>query len=207
MIQKHIRRVVIIVLLVVAAAAFAQEAEDGEIFVPTHTLGDQTLSINVGMFIPFFIAGGDQTTWGANLSLGAMGSLAWASYLTNELKVGIEAGGSFAFTPNRHSLFILPVVANASYVFQRYPFEFPVTLGLGMSVSQIELSGERYRKWDPFVKATGSFYWNYSTQFAFGANLDYWFIPQIYSAGSAAGAAESRLGTFLGVTLSALYHF
>jgi len=207
MIRTYSRQVALIALLAVAAVAVGQEAPEEEVFVPIHSLGDQVIGINAGMFIPFYIAGGGSISWGANLSLGGMGSISWASYLSNEFRVGAEVGGSFSFTPNRHALFMIPVVANATYVFQAYPFEFPVSMGLGVSVSQIELNGEQYRKWDPFVKATGSFFWNYSSQFAFGANLDYWFVPQIYLARSDAGPAETRYGSFLGITLSALYHF
>lgn len=203
MTKKHIRRVALALLLAVTTAAFAQEAEDEEIFVPTNSLGDQTLGINLGPFIPLFIAGGgDVVPWG-NLTLGGVGSLAWGSYITNEFKLGVELGGSFSFTPNRRTLFIVPLVVNASYIFQAYPFDFPVSVSLGTSFSRID----EYLKVDPFVKAGGSFYWNYSTQWAFGANLQYWFIPQIYVERHEAPVDETRLGNFLELSFSALYHF
>lgn len=200
--EKHIRRLAVLLLIATVAPAFAQDVEEDGLFVPTHELGDQTLGINLGLFVPLFFTGGDAAA-PANLTLGAVGSLAWGSYITNEFKLGLEAGGSFALTPNRRTLFLLPIVVNASYIFQAYPFEFPVTMGLGMSFARLE----EYWKLDPFVKAGGSFFWNYSSQWAFGANLHYWVIPQIYTAGSVAGADESRVGNFLEFTLSALYHF
>jgi hypothetical protein len=194
--------------LVAAPAALAQngpetEPEEEELFVPSYSLGDQTLAINLGLFVPLFYALGPDGVAPANLSLGGAGSLEWGTYLSNETKLGLEVGGSFSFTPNARALFLVPIVANATYIFQAYPFEFPATVGLGMSFARLD----DLLKIDPFVKAGGSFYWNYSAQWAFGVNLNYWFIPQVYAAGSEAGADESRLGNFLELTLSALYHF
>lgn len=48
-------------------------------------------------------------------------------------------------------------------------------------------------------------YWDYTTSWAFGVNLYYWWIPQIYT--STALADQTRYGNFLTITLSALYHF
>lgn len=186
-----------------AQDAEAPETDDEEIFVPTYSLGDQTLAINLGLFAPLFFAGGPDGIASTNLTLGGVGSLAWGSYITNEFKLGVEVGGSFSFTPNRRALFIVPIVANASYIFGAYPFEFPVSMGLGMSFSRVD----DLLKVDPFVKGGGGFYWNYSGQWAFGANAQYWFIPQIYTDRSPAGASETRLGNFLEITFSALYHF
>ena len=63
------------------------------------------------------------------------------------------------------------------------------------------------QKIDAFLKAGSAFYWNYSSQWAFGANLFYWFVPQIYGASSPATSDATRFGNFLEFTLSALYHF
>lgn len=202
--MKHNRhKSLIACLLMLAAATTMAQNVDDEVFVPTYALGDQTLSINLGLFIPLFYTGGPDGTAGANLTLGAAGSIAWNSHITHEFKLGAEVGGSFALTPNRRALFLVPITANASYVFQAFPFEFPVSLGLGMSFARIE----DLVKIDPFVRPGVGFYWNYSSQWAFGGNLRYWLIPQIYTDRSPAGSDESRIGNFLELTLSALYRF
>ncbi len=194
-------------LILLAATAFAQAPEDEEIFVPTYSLGDQTLAINLGLFAPLFITGGAEGISDGitrpNLTLGGVGSIAWGSHLTNEIKLGVEVGGSFSFTPNRRPLFLVPITFESSYLLQAYPLEFPVTLGLGMSFARL---GEDL-KLDPFIRPGGGIYWNYSSQWAFGAKLRYWIIPQIYSARSEAGRDESRIGNFLELSLSALYRF
>ncbi len=203
--MRHIyfRRVLGPVLILLASTAFAQAPEDEDIFVPTYSLGDQTLAINLGLFAPLFITGGPDGITGPNLTPGAAGSIAWGSHLTNEIKLGVEVGGSFSFTPNRRPLFLVPITFESSYLFQAFPFEFPVKLGLGMSFARLEED----LKLDPFIRPGAAMYWNYSSQWAFGANLRYWIIPQIYSQGSVAGPDESRIGNFLELSLSALYRF
>jgi hypothetical protein len=202
--MKHniLKRLMAGILILIAVTAMAQNADD-EVFVPTYSLGDQTLSINLGLFIPLFFAGGPDGVARSNLTLGAAGSIAWSSYITNEFKLGAEVGGSFALTPNRRALCLVPITANASYIFQAFPFEFPVSLGLGISFARIE----DLLKLDPIVRPGVGAYWNYSSQWAFGANLRYWLIPQIYTDRSPTGSGETRIGNFLELTLSALYRF
>ena len=184
--------------------AVAQDGNgDEELFVPVYSLGDQTLRINLGTFFPLFFFGGPDGLEPANLTLGGAGSLVWESYLSTNVTVGVEVGGSFSFTPNFRTLFMLPIAVRGSYIFNFYPFEVPVTLAAGVNFSRISDNS----KIDPFVKAGGAFLWDYSSQWAFGANLFYWFVPQIYSATSPAGADATRYGNFLEFTLSALYHF
>jgi hypothetical protein len=88
-------------------------------------------------------------------------------------------------------------------VIHAYPFEFPITFGLGVNFARLD----EMLKIDPIVRLGGSARWNYSSQWAFGVNVSYWLIPQLYRASSPAGSDASRLGNFLEVTLSALYHF
>jgi hypothetical protein len=190
--------------LLVAMPAISQTEDEEEIFVPVYSLGDQTLRINLGMFAPLFFFGGPDGPAPANLTIGGAGSLAWESYLTNNFTVGAEIGGSFSFTPNFRTLFMVPIAARTSYIFQFYPFEVPVTLGLGVNFSAL---GDE-RKIDPFAKAGAAFYWNYSSQWAFGGNLFYWFVPQFYRDDPEIGRFDAtRYGNFLEFTLSALYHF
>lgn len=201
--MKYLRLLLLLTLFCCLSGGLVAQETDDEIFVPTYSLGDQTLAINLGTQIPLFYAGGPDGIASTNLTLGGMGSLAWASYITNEFKLGIEVGGSFSFTPNRRTLFIVPFVVNAEYIFNNFPFTFPVSLGVGTSVARLEDA----TKFDPFLKAGGSVYWNFSSQWAFGANLKYWFIPQIYLPSTPAGPDGTRFGNFVELTLSALYHF
>ena len=198
---------VILLMLLSLAGVYAQDSPDsgdeaeGD-FVPTYTLGDQILSLNVGMLFPLFYTGGPDGRQDANLTLGGTGHLSWSSFLNNNLAVGGEFGGMFAFTPNRNTLFMIPLAARISYFLRAYPFEFPLTLAAGVNFSRFRDSF----KTDPIVIPGAGFYWNYSTEWAFGLDLRYWWVPQIYR-GPDPPAEDTRFGNFLGTTLSVLYRF
>ncbi|MFW5694281.1 MAG: TP0733 family outer membrane beta-barrel protein [Alkalispirochaeta sp.] len=198
------------IIITIVSPAFAQDdapESDGspreeEEFIPTYGLGDQLLSLNLGMLFPLFYTGGPDGIEDANLTLGGTGHLMWSSFLTNDFAVGGEFGGMFAFTPNRNTLFMIPLAARASYFLRAYPFEFPLTLAAGINFS-------RFRdnfKVDPIVIPGAGFYWNYNTEWAFGVDVRYWWVPQVYS-GPEPPEEDTRFGNFLGTTLSVLYRF
>ncbi len=177
-----------------------EEAPPEEEFVPTYTLGDQTLAINMGLFIPLFFAGGPDGVANANLSLGGVGSLQWNSYLNNNMTLGGELAGTFSFSPNRRALFMVPITLRYAYILRAYPFEFPLHIGAGINFTRLEEQG----KIDPIVKPGASVVWNMNPDWAFGLNLTYWWVPQWYTGDL---SDESRYGNFLETTLSAVYHF
>lgn len=201
--KLNVRHCVALLLLVCTVSLVAQDETDEEPFVPIYALGDQTLQISLGLFQPLFFALGPTGVAPANLTPGGAGSIAWASYLSNEVTVGVEVGGSFSFTPNLRALWMVPIAARASYIISAYPFEFPIIASLGINISSLD---DMFRV-DPFLKAGGAFVWNYNSQWAFGANLTYWFVPQLYFDSSFAVTDSSRLGNFLEFTLTAVYHF
>jgi hypothetical protein len=195
--------------VVLGAPLVAQEGGEAEEptapserFVPTYALGDQILSMNLGLFIPLFYSGGPDGVEDANLSLGGTGHLAWSAFVNNNLAVGGEFGGMFAFTPNRNTLFMIPLAARATWFFRSYPFEFPISLAAGVNFSRFR---ENF-KTDPIVIPGAGFYWNLSTEWAFGFDARYWWVPQVYS-GPEPASDETRFGNFLATTLSVLYRF
>lgn len=201
---------ILLVLLTPAATLFAQDQEsppaepaqpvEPGISADTYSLGDQMLSINLGLFIPLFFAGdGINST---NLTLGGVGSIQWNSFLNNNWSLGGEVGGMFAFTPNKRTLYMVPLTFRATYFLRSYPWEFPLYMGAGIVFSRVE----KNFKLDPILKPGASIYWNYNPSWSFGLNLVYWWIPQIYS-GPEPPSSDTRYGNFLETTLSALYHF
>ena len=174
-----------------------QEIEE---FTPQFELGDQLIATGLGMQIPLFFAGGDSGVTDTNLSLGGMGSLRWASYLNNTMSVGAEVSGSFSFTPNNRTLYLVPITARYTYYLRNYPFEFPLHIGLGAGLSSLD--GDF--KVDPAIIGGVEGFWNYDSQWAFGLRGQYWFVPQIYFQDDLAD--DTRLGNFLSLTLIARYH-
>ena len=106
----------------------------------------------------------------------------------------------FATTENR-TLTMIPVSFVTEYYFIAYPFEFPIYINTGISLNTLD----NYFKITPSIKPGAGVYWNFNGEWAFGLNVDYWFIPELYF--SEEYASESRIGNFLQANLSAVYHF
>jgi hypothetical protein len=165
---------------------------------PQYTLGDQTLSINAGLFVPLFFLDYQFGAASTHLTVGGAGSLNWMAYVNRWMRVGIEVGGMFAFSPNMNVLLSVPITAKASYVFSTYPFEIPVSLAVGMNiVKYIDASTI-----DLLLKPGVSGLWAFNADWSFGLNLNYWWSMQFANP-----ASEGRIGNFLEISLCALYHY
>lgn len=178
----------------------AQEngGEPEEEFIPTYSMGDQILSLNLGLFIPLFFTGSPEGVTKTQLTVGGTGFLRWSSFIANNWSVGGEFGGMFAYTPQENTLFMIPVLARTTYYFRFYPFEIPVGMAMGIDFVRYEENSHT----DLILMPATGLYWNYDAEWAFGLDAKYWWQPQIYST-----ADETRYGNFLGVTASVLYHF
>jgi hypothetical protein len=188
-----------VLLIFVSGFAYAQEET-----VDIYGLGDQTFSINAGTILPLFIAGVDGNVFGgfSKLSLGAAGSLRWGTFLNNEMTLGVDVGGMFSMTTLDRVLVMLPVSAMYTYAIRFYPFEVILQAGVGVNFTKLE--DDLYI--GPALKPGASFYWNYSAEWSFGIQAEYWFVPEIYF-GRNVPADQSAFGNFLGLTLTTLYHF
>jgi len=109
----------------------------------------------------------------------------------------------FAFTPNRNALYMIPLAARVTYFLRAYPYEFPLSVAAGVNFSRF---GESF-KIDPIVIPGVGFYWNLNTEWAFGIDLRYWIVPQLYLGQSGISSDDNRLGNFLSTTASVLYRF
>ncbi len=187
--------------IVVLFACTPLFAADSGTAASQYTLGDQTMSINAGLFIPLFLLPtGTVLLAGSppHLSLGGIGSLSWAAYVAPQIRIGAEIGGTFTFDPNLNALLMLPILVKATYVFSIYPFEIPVTLATGMNI--ISYVDQHYI--DFVVRPGAALYYIFNSSWSFGMNLNYWIDMQFSST-----AGQSRTGNFLETSLSALYHY
>jgi len=204
--NNTIRRVLLgMMICVTPVVAFAQDNDEEtrpERFEPTYSLGDQMLSLNLGTIFPLFYTGGPDGMEDANLTVGGTGHLQWSAFVNNNLAVGGEFGGMFAFTPNQNTLFMIPLAARLTYFLRAYPFEFPLSLAAGVNFSRFE---ENF-KTDPILIPGAGVYWNYNTEWAFGLDLRWWWVPQIYT-GPTPPSEDTRFGNFLASTLSVMYRF
>jgi hypothetical protein len=188
------------VFLFCALPAVAQkQTAENEPTGSAYGLGDQVFSISFGPFIPLFYLPNIGSE-GTNLTLGGTASIAWSAYVTGSIRVGAEVGGVFDFSrPNLNTLLMLPILVRAQYVMTFYPFEVPLSLGMGMNIVKY---GEQ-KNIDLLIKPGASLMWIYDSKWSFGLNVAWWFDMQFYPN----DPSQSRTGNFLEVSLSALYHF
>jgi hypothetical protein len=186
-------------LCAIPAVAQEQPKEKTGPVASAYGLGDQVLSISLGPFIPLFYLP-NVGPEGTNLTLGGTGSIAWSAYLTGAIRVGAEIGGVFAFSkPNLNTLLMLPILARAQYVLTFFPFEVPISLGVGMNIVKY---GE-LKNIDLLIKPGASVLWIYDSKWSFGLNLAWWLDMQFYPS----DPTQNRVGNFLELSLSALYHY
>lgn len=193
--------------LIVFLPAFltAQEEEPAIIPVDYHIKGDQIFTIEAGLFIPMFFADfspedndGDVLS-STNLSLGGAGFLSYCGYLNNNIRLGGEFGGVFAYSPNENLFSMVPIMVKAAYEFYLGPqISVPVFLSAGISLTQYL---ENFRV-DPILKPGVGVYYNYNSEWSFGFKYSYWLVPEIFQEHE-----YTMLGNFSDVRLSVEYHF
>jgi hypothetical protein len=190
------------VLLLAALPLSAQDAPvpDPAPAASAYALGDQVLSISLGPFIPLFFLAPDGNTSPTRLTLGGAGSISWMAYVSSAVRVGAEIGGMFAFSPNMNLLLALPILARAQYVLTFYPIEVPLSLGVGMNIVKYQ----DLATIDLLIKPGVSGLWIYDSKWSFGLNLAWWWDMQFAAAPD---QDQSRVGNFLEVSLTALYHY
>jgi len=173
--------------------------------------GDQMFTVRAGILWPLFFAtpfsappdrsAGIHST---NLSIGGVGALEWSSYINSRVTLGGELSGMFAFSPNGRVLYMIPLTFKAAYWFRRYPFEFPIHCGVGVSLNSI--GGDSFSL-DFIVKPGASAIWNFNHEWAFGFHAVYWWIPQIYTGRGRVPREHTMFGNFLETTFSAMFRF
>ena len=197
------KRTLLFALLTVFCTTFSAYAQD-DTAIDIYGLGDQVFSIDAGAILPLFILSGDGSAVGgfSKLTVGAAGSLRWGTFINNEMTLGVDLGGMFALTKLERVLIMLPVSGMYTYAIRFYPFEVLLQAGVGVNFTKLE--DDLYI--GPILKPGASFYWNYSGEWSFGLQAEYWFVPEIYF-GTNVPAEHTSFGNFLGITLTVLYHF
>jgi hypothetical protein len=168
--------------------------------LPTlYSKGDQTFSITLGVLFPtvFFDGNGSYTH---NIDpVGGMGALTYDYFLSPHIFVGGQISGMFVGTLARNMLYIIPMGVRVGYQFILGRFEFPLSLMLGMAPMKFLDSG--YFGY-LFLKPGASVFWRFNSEWSFGLNTAWWWVPQWPR-----DISKSAYGNFLELTLSATYHF
>ncbi|MFP4510644.1 MAG: TP0733 family outer membrane beta-barrel protein [Spirochaetaceae bacterium] len=197
------------ILLLLVASPLPSQITEEEIVVPQYDLGDQFFTISLGPLFPLFFQNPNEGFFNANPDMnlnfaGGTGSLAWHGFLNNEWSIGGRLTGSFTNSVNGRTLYIVPITFEANYLISAFPFEFPLSVGTGMSFTG--LSGDTYV--GPVVSFGGGAHWRFTEDWAFGLNTNWFWVPQFYTNSERTPPpSDSRFGNFLELGLSARYSF
>ncbi len=195
-------------LLVFAVAVGSAQFEDEDEPTPDfkgspYDTGDQIFALHLGGIAPLFSIDpntGDFNPFTDHLMFGGCGYIEWGSYLNSNMILGIEFCGLFSETPNR-VLYSIPVTAKFTYVIHTYPLEIPFSAGFGFGITKLQ--DQTY--FGPILKLGGGIRFAIKGDWALGIITQGLFVPEIYF--DAEKADKSRIGTFLEISLSAVYHF
>lgn len=191
----------LILLFALAIPLSAQDAQGTDYFGGLHKKGSQLISLSTGAEIPLFILPQDPgAAESYPLGFGASFSLQYQYFIANRLTLGGSLTGAFNTTVTGRTLFIAPIAAHAGYFWGIAPMEYNLGLDAGLSI--LRLSGNGVIT--PFAKLNFGIYRQISESWSLGGDLSYWLIPEIHTGTS---SSLTRYGNFLGLTLSALYHF
>ncbi len=203
---------VILFLISCSAMSFSQNSEKPEEnhpkiksqarYVPKYEAGQAGVTFGLGVLVPlFFQKFTGEYVQKTNISAGGNVWFAADIFLWKALSVGIEIGGMFALSPNTRVLFMAPITAHTRYVFQIYPIEIPISLGLGMNISSLQDN----LKLDFILKPKFGATYRINQNWSAGIFMSYWFIVQSYQA--TLGNKFSRLGNFLDISIGCSYVF
>ncbi len=200
----NLKKIIFVCLIfsILVINIYAQD-EEPEAYDFMYDLGDQIFTVRAGLFFPLFFMSTDFDVFSTNLSIGGVGALEWSTFINNRITLGGELSGMFSFSPNERVLYMIPLTFKVAYYFRKYPFEFPIYCGAGVNFSTI---GDSFHA-DFILKPGASVLWNFNSEWAFGFNAVYWWIPQIYSGSGKVPADHTRFGNFLETTLSAMFRF
>lgn len=202
--MKHLCAVLILLIALtipLSAQDTHQNAQGMDYFGGLHKKGSQLISLSAGTEIPLFIIPQDSgATETYPLGFGASFSLEYQYFIANRLTLGGSLTGAFNTTVAGRTLFIAPIAAHMGYFWGIAPMEY--SLGLDAGITIMRLSGNGVIT--PFTKLNFGIFRQISESWSLGGNLSYWLIPEIHTG---AYSNLTRYGNFLGLTLSALYHF
>ena len=192
------------------AALFSQEPEpEVEVAIPRYGLGDNTLSMRVGMGLPLLLLATDavethrgerQHVLPPNLSLMGTAAVNWNAYLDPSFTVGMEVSGGLAIDINDAPLYLVPILARGGYVISTPQMEIPLMLGVGAVVMRLaDKTSVAFT-----LQPGASFLWRATSDWSFGVTAEYWFT---WEPPWGAGDNPHLFGNFVTATATAVYHF
>jgi len=169
-----------------------------------YTKGDQIITISLGAIFPtVFLNNGKEINHNINPPVGGVISLAYNYFLGPHLFLGGEIGFASAYTLGESALFIIPIGFRAGWQFVFRRFEFPIYGVIG-------IAPQRYLDLGYFglyLKGGLSAYYRFLPKWSFGIIVDWSWYPQWPMKDEKRTPEKDIDANFIGVILSARYHF
>lgn len=197
-------------IIVFGYSLYGQEVDISEEFVQSyHTRGDQTFSIEAGLFLPLFRIdptpgkNGEEShfieTVGDQIKPGGSGILSYCTYINSNIRLGGEFGGMFAYTLNQNMLYMIPITVKAVYDINLNTFfSIPLYLNGGITMN----SYLDYFSIDPILIPGFGINWNYDSEWTVGLRYSLWIIPELAGLEN-----QSSIGLHSDLRIGVEYHF
>ena len=213
--RRRVKSIILIFMLFFLSmfACFAQNEGEGSDderpapppIPPTYILGSQNIIVRLGPFVPLFF---NNLNTGeiepANLWTGVKFGFQWQGYLSNEWSIGGEINGSLCFSPNFNILWLLPLGVKGTYTIHMHPFEFPLSLSVGMCLESF-LDSSRI---DFFAKPEIAAFWKIDATWGVGVCIGYLWVPQLSSEDQESiQSGQSFFGNFLDISVGLSFYF
>ena len=217
-----LRKIFLLVLLVSAIFLHAQETDiddddeedeeginietDWDRTLNLYTRGDQIFCINLGLVKSLFFVEQKEGYFSTQMNLGGMGSLGYNYFLGPHWFLGGELGGMFASTLGENMFYIIPIGVRGGYQFILGRFEFPLSFMIGLapqSYNNLSYLGL-------FAKPAVGAYFRFNTQWSFGLQTGFWWVPQWTGKSRELDLRSSNInihGFFWEASLGVRYHF
>jgi len=165
----------------------------------SYTRGDQTFIISLGTVFPtIFLNNGKKISSNFDPPVGGAGVLSYNYFFNPNIFLGGEVGGSFMPTLGKNMYYTILLGVRSGYQFHYWRLEFPLNLTVGM-IWQRYLDNRYYGL---YMKAGGSVYYRFTSEWSFGLTSNWYWIPQWTN-----DHKKNVDGNMVDLLLSARYHF
>lgn len=164
---------------------------------PSYAKGDQMFSIGLGPIFPALFRG-NSGKMPNKAKIGGTGFIAYDYFFTSHFALGAEVNGSFNATIGENMVYIIPIGVRLTYQLAFHPIEIPLTMMVGFAPQKY--LDQNYL--GLVVKPSLGVYWRFNSDWSFGVNGAWWWLPEWTK-----NASENVNANFATLTIAARYHF
>ena len=181
------------------------EEEEWEGYISDlYSRGDQTITISAGVTFPVvFLNNGSKIPHNFSPPVGGTGSLAYSFFLNSHFFLGGEVGVIFNGTLAKNTVFLVPIGLRVGGQFVIRRFEFPMFGVIGFAPQRYLNLGYI----GLMLRGSAGAFYRFSPNWSFGINTDWNWYPQWPMEDGKRVPGKDINANFIGLTLSARYHF